>query len=636
MEIKTFLKNKEYSIWKEPYMYIIFIISFFIRVVLCLQALPIRTLSDELATISGAAHLAGNDWSNLISQAGYYGVGFTSFLWVFFKVFDNPVYIYRGMLVVYAFIQSLSIPIAFYIMKHYFKIKNNVFVALVSLSSSFFVVTRAMIVYNEHILILISWLITLILFKLMENMDNQRKKRYYTTVLFLILSYSLTIHTRALTFWIAILGIIILYAIWKKRCLISPVICIIIGTIGYISSQIFVKFVQSNIWTSSSGETLRNASVPVSSISFSIFNVENWQAWFGIIIGQLNTINIFSGGILIFLVIVLLALAWAHLKKDNTWDELMKNPIYFHLIIIAIYFVLCIGMTIAAQSISWLPGAANTINAGVLNDEYGSKAFTYIRYIGPYCAPVFLLGSCLIYKMQEYFNKKLLFLYKVSLSIICVLNAIWVTCIVPYFHQSKAINTIEAFVPFALSSSQIEHATLNIILPATLIAFLSFLLYGIFVKKQKPMWIYVYISVFLIYEYAYNALYWDLPTQKGNYEMGKSIESYIRKLENEINLPEMIYVEDIRDKADHQNYYEYQFLLYDYKIKPFKKEKTNISEETEALLITNGNIVENWEYWNELGCKYLNIENSYLLVIGDSLQDRIVDTGIELLQCNTK
>lgn len=584
---------------------ITFLIVLAIKIFFCIFALPIRTLSDELATLSGAAYLAGYDWSALVSNAGYYGLGFTSFLFPFFKLFDDPILIYRGILCVCAIVQSLSVFIVFYVSIHFFHIQNRLLISLIAIASSFFVVTRATIAYNEHILILISWICMLLLLKLIEYNSNIKKKRTYTFVLLICLSYALTIHTRSLILWFALIATIIFYAWTNKKLLVSPFVCIVTGVVGIALSRLFVSFMQKTIWISDSGEQLRNASVPIPEISNGLFSVDKWHAWIDIIIGQINTINIFSGGIVLLFIIIFFRFLWNKiLRKDKRKENLAESKMDI-MGSVLIFFIMCIAMTIFAQSITWLPEAAQAVNEGIFNNNYGTKAFTYIRYIGPYCGPLFMTGCLWIIQYTQRQNDILIY-FKISLAIFCAVSVFWIMCVVPYFHQTTSTNIIEVYIPFSWTSVEVDRVSLMIILPATVVIGVLNIIYGVLLKKAKWQILFLILCVLYIYEYAYNAINWDLPTQKQNYyEIGYDVNNYIREKAVDHKFPDKIYVQDVRQITDHQIYYEIQFMLYDYKIIPLLDE-SDIPAEENIVIITNQN--NDFSAWIENGyiCTHLN------------------------------
>lgn len=181
----------------------VFLFAVLPKIWLAMQTYPLKTFSDEVATIASAASLAGYDWSAVVSQAGYYGAGF---YWIFAPVFmltDDPIIIYRALLIGCSIVQALVAPICYYMLGYYFKMEDKKSRVLVSLCCSYLVMTRATILFNEHILILLVWIAVLLLAKLHEYREHAWKKRGYTVLLMFVFAYSMTIHTRMLTFWIA-------------------------------------------------------------------------------------------------------------------------------------------------------------------------------------------------------------------------------------------------------------------------------------------------------------------------------------------------------------------------------------------------------------------------------------------------
>ena len=73
------------------YQFITFLVAFVPRVVCTFYSDLIRTISDEVATISAGAYFAGLDWSAVISKAGYYGGGFLPYIPFFSELSIIPI-----------------------------------------------------------------------------------------------------------------------------------------------------------------------------------------------------------------------------------------------------------------------------------------------------------------------------------------------------------------------------------------------------------------------------------------------------------------------------------------------------------------------------------------------------------------
>jgi len=163
-------KKKQHGYYHKA---IVFLLALLPRLIFSLQACPVRILSDEVATMSGGAFFAGLDWSRVISHAGYYGVGFSLFTAPFFVLTDNPFIIYRGISVTCAVLQAATAPVCFHLMETYFDVKDVKLKYLLSFSASFMVATRATVIYNEHIMIFLTWVLVWILLKLHSCVEDR-------------------------------------------------------------------------------------------------------------------------------------------------------------------------------------------------------------------------------------------------------------------------------------------------------------------------------------------------------------------------------------------------------------------------------------------------------------------------------
>lgn len=582
----------------------VFLIAFLPRVFLCMQTVPVRTLSDELATISGAAYFAGLDWSSVISNAGYYGSGFSALFAPVFWITDNPFVLYKLMLIGASVFQSLIAPISYHLMKKYFKIDKKLFLIPASLACSFMVVTRTTIFYNEHMLIFISWLAAWLLCILTQTADRW-KKRGYTLLMMLLLGYSLTIHTRALTYWIAFAVVIVLYYWVYRKWLVSKIAFLAGGAGAYVLGQKFVELVQNGIWLAGD-QAIRNQEINIP-IPTDIFRLETWQAWISIIVGQLNTISAVTGGFILLCIIAAFCVIWqAVLKRKG-------NPLY---VTVLVFFTLCCGATIAAQSFSWLGGVVGGIQDGFGTKLYGMKAVTYVRYFGPYAGPVFLCG--LTYLMEN--RKQIRPCLKAMAIAYGTITVIWVCMILPYIKDS--FTTMEVYMAFA--ASKLKEADILKYAAGTIVPLAVFLLLLFLVKKKKWNLVPALLALVLMYQYAYGACYFDVAHAWNSIKYANGGYTFVQKLEEgKEEVPQTLYVVDRRDKKDHFTYYEYQILLNRYKIVP------GIPEETENTIVFCNRKGD--RELIDAGYRYTKLDkNEYLYVKGNAMEQLVTDQGKHL------
>lgn len=605
----------------------VFLAAFIPRAILCLFAEPVSIISDEVATIAGGAYWAGLDWSSVVSHAGYYGTGFTAFTAIFFKLTGNPKLLFVLITLYCSLAQSITAPIAYHILEKYFKLINRKFMFIASIAASYFVMTTGIVVFNEHGIILVSWLVTWLLLKLQACIDNKWKKRMYTVLLLLVLSYGLTIHTRMILLWI-VLPVVVLFYFWTyRKWLISIPVALCSGGLGYAATKMYVSFSQSQIWKAAdgTGSSLRNASVGTGGLISSLkllFNPESWQAWFNIIFGQLHTVAVFSGGLFIILMIMFIHFIWNKLVRkywdeEHQWVEAKMMPV-------VVFFALCIAGTIAGQSLTWLKGSMDVIQAGFENSVYDSKAYGYLRYFGPYCGPIILMGTVYFYYWKDKIVR-----YKVPVfTVLGFLEFYWLVCIFPYLFRTDQIGALEFYYPFALKTLE-STISWKTILPASLALWIAVFLYWWFIKKRKIIHIVTLLSCLCIYSYFYLGITWGLGFQDMYKVYAYDSYNLLAEVDDEVDIPYEIYVDDSWKWEDHNNFFLYQILLPRHKIIP----EMPSEDLTEVLVFTNDTYTEdNYKKYTDQGYKYCKLgEYELILVKGQNLQQQFLDAGVELM-----
>lgn len=539
----------------------VFLLAALPKIWLAMQTYPLKTFSDETASIASAAALAGYDWSAVVSQAGYYGAGF---YWIFAPVFrltDDPILIYRIILVGCSLIQALIAPISYYILGHYFDMDKKVEKILISLCCAYLVMTRATILFNEHILILLVWLSVLLLLKLHEHREHKGKKRMYTVLIMAVFSYSMTIHTRMLTFWIAFGLLLIVYGIVERRFLVSKSMVIIAGLGGYCLADKVVAFVQNVFWNTSNGGELRNGSVNVS-LGHNFLSLRTWKAWISIFIGQIQTVNLVTGGLAILILIFfgVFAVGWWKRFRENR-----ENPEDMYHLILIFFCVCCTGMTIAAQSLIWLEGAQQGISHGYNSSDYGLKAYIYLRYFGLYTGPILLSGLVLLKKhCQE--NKKIVLL---AAPVSMFFFVAWMVLIQPFIFENRDTSEF-------VSGLSLYYATDKVELRHYIIGLLCLLCVAVVIYamiwKNRYVQVVGILLVYLFAQYYLNGMGYEVNRQKRNWQARNGIYYAIKEMEQAVDVPEELYCYDGSGKTDHQRYYVYQFYLNRYKIIPATKD----------------------------------------------------------------
>lgn len=619
MEERQYMQDsKSVKTGKAGYI-LAFIIAFLPRLFWSLQSIPVRTISDEISTMNGAVFLSGQDWNAVVSNAGYYGFGMSILFAPLMKLISDPVILYRVLLICTGILECLAAVICFYLLKKVFLVEDDRKALLMTACISYMTVIRSTVFYNEHMLILLSWCICLILAKLVLT-EDKKKRCLWTVLLCGLMVYGLTIHTRALTYMLGAAIAVFLYWLFYRKSLVSLPAFVVILAGGYIVVKKGVSWYQNIVWSAADG--IRNSRVNIGSEKLATLKTVNGiKSCLFTIFGQINIASMISGGLLIAALVMIVLLITKKIKavfieKVRTEDNKME-ALY---ITIGSFFVLCTAMTIAAQSLTWVNSASASIAAGYGNKEYGSKAFTYLRYMMPYLQPILMLILVSMENQKEEFKN---YFYK-SLKYVILFQGIWLAFILPYCYGNQQAG--EEFICFAWASRNIS--TAQSYLPATLCLAVVLLISFWACKKDKLWVIMVMLLAMTGYKYCYNAYYWDILTQKGSEDKVDAVYELLGTgtLGKE-KLSDNFYCVDLSGTDDHQVYYLLQYYFKDYKVLPtYPKE-----DEKEAILFTNIADVTNKDVLENYMCFELD-NTEYLWVKGEKLQKKVLENAQKHLQ----
>ncbi|MBQ7943068.1 MAG: hypothetical protein IJ326_03285 [Lachnospiraceae bacterium] len=584
---------------RNKYLLIAFIASLLPRLVCLLLVSPTRVIMDEVCGINAAAYFAGLDWSNVVVKGSYYGIGFFGLFSFMFKLTDNPFIIYYFILSVLALIQASTSIICFNILEKFYKEKNHKWTCIVSITCSYMVVTRANSFENETILIFLTWVIIYTLLCLTLDLGKMKKAKY-TFLLFVLLSYALLCHTRAVTYWISIGVVIVAFYLIFRKHLISYKVAVFVSGILIPLGKFLIKNYQNSIWVS---ENIANASI---SIDIKVFSVENIKTWTNIILGEINTIGVYTGGISYVVIVISIFILIKTMRERK--EENKENAI------IVLFCIVCVAVSIGGMVASWGTAVAKGINNEIVEDYYYYKAFTYIRYFGPYLGPLMLVGIQFVKK-----NVKLISSFSyIAMGITGLIQLYWIKNIIPYI--AKNSTTVPVFMIFTNWREGDEYSQ-DIYLAGILVTILCLFIFIIF-NKLKNRYLYVIGILFvLMSQYIYQFYGMDNVWSNNNYIQVDAGYKIINELEDKINLPTEIYVRDYKAKSHHKTYILYQFMLNQYTIQPIIPKEVD-----EAILFVNS--ASNPEFADDTRFKQMKLDdNEYMLVIGEQLIGEIEELG---------
>lgn len=565
-----------------PDLLLLFLVAMAPRLLLIFtMAEPLRTPMDEMSTLSAGAYLAGLDWTKA-TQFGYhyYGGGMTVLMAPLFKLISEPVALYRACLVFCAALQSLVAPVAYGILRNYLGLRKKAYLYPASLAAAFLMVNRAMVIYNEHMLVLVSWLTALVLCVLVREAGKEkpdyRRQAVFSVLLMALLSYSLTLHTRAKTFWIALALLVILYYLLYKKWLVAKLPALLSGIAGYWLAGRFIYWSKTTLWLWHEGVELKNTAVHLNLSKELLMSPVSWQGWFSTVIGQVHTSMIFTGGFSAIAITLLVIYVCSNGKdifgkrKQPVTESPEQLAVKPYLLVLATFFMMCIGATILAQSITWLFRVQEALLEGAYGSgAYGYKAFTYFRYYGAYMGPFFLAAMGYLYYYRTELKKYLPAVFAVFAG----MQLLFLCVVLP--HISKCMVSSEVYWPFGLHKSFDDPMRCRVYLMGVLVCCLVFFVMFFCLYKGKKILPVAVLLALLVYQYTYNSVYYDggkMGRYRAKAEAG--CELVLEMEEAGYELPEELYLTGYRPSQTQKPLYTYQFRLNRHRLLPGEPEES--------------------------------------------------------------
>lgn len=596
----------------------LFMISFLVallpRLIFLKWTYPVNIPVDEFSMFLPIAKILGWDWSGMIIRPLYYGYGFIIFLTPLFALIEDGVLLYRIIVVFMILAQALIAPCAYYIVHRFFKIRDNKITFLIAVSCSYMVTQRAVYVYNEFVYVLGIWVIAIILLLLQQNQNNVKKKRILSVILALAMIYELTLHARALTLFIAV-GILCVLYYWLYRKHFLSYICFsCVGIMGYFADLYIKNRITGAIFSENVGE-VANTTVKVSANSI-FSSAKAVTGWLDITLGQINSMLIVTAGMAIFFVVIGCIVIWKTVIRDKWMVETEEENANY--VILFVFFMASMAMTIVALSFSWLGGVTSVIESGGHTD--GLRSITYLRYYGAYFGPVVLAGMVYAYSHRKQICKLLI----PCIIIVGILQIVWGGYIVPYLVGFGETNFDSSMYSWIKSWS--DDITFYSYIPAIVAVLLGAILFAWLYRKQKYEVAFGLFALVLIYGYSYQAINYEGYRGVENFKSVDSSYEVLQKIKNAGLLPETIYVQDSGTKTlGHSTGSMLQFLFKENKITAQAPDAT----EKEGIFLTGD--IYNYPDLLSNGYKCAQLDNEeFIYVKGEKLQNFLEKEGIAL------
>lgn len=330
----------------------IILIFIIINLMIVSKVKTLVVIPDEVNTLAIPAALSGSHWELVNS---YYGWGGSIFYYPLFLLIKNPIVLYRNIIMLNSVLLAIIPCIAYMMSEKFFQVKNRKLRFLLAFFLGIYPGTFAMSQYgwNETWIRVITWIILLILFKLV---NEKEKKRLNSFIFGVLLAYSYAIHGRMLVF-IPITVIIYVFLLRKYKNKFINIKYLIFGFLPIFLLDIVVKKQIKNI-------LFRNVVSLRNTFSDTMINslkaLANLKIFVTVVLRATTSYTFYVGitsfGIVFLAIILLIKLLKIHTEQDKNY------------IILGIFSVIGILFSVLVSVFFFMP------------DFHEQKAYIWGRY----------------------------------------------------------------------------------------------------------------------------------------------------------------------------------------------------------------------------------------------------------------
>lgn len=603
----------------------LFAFVFGFHVILNLTVQNPWAMGDEIGVLATAARFSGYDWRNALqspsnygSGVNYYGGGFGILLTPLFILIKNrPYVLYQAILLVCALLQSVPVIFSYRILNKYLKLENKMLCACASVAACFFVASRATTAVNESMLSFCMWL-SVYLVVVLYNEKNPKKVAGYSLLLSFVLSYSYTVHSRALVMiFVFCISIVLSRVIVKNK--IVDLRFFVPGLLFFLClANRFNDFIIQEVFVVTNGKinnTGASGAVSVISQMKGLFKGGNIRAFLDVIVSNwlsIGLVSAFTFSVCVFLFVIrFFKLIKKRVKKQSIESQ--------EGLVVTLGFLVfgCTVGTLLLFGFNWL----ETSIIALENSE-ATRGYSYLRYMGAYYGAFITLLSYEVWKVRDNFKQNL------AAWIISVATYI-LSFFYMYFSVLKRLPNPDGqldyfhfFAPFNLSvfneSANGEKIIVSLLVGGIIAIFLYLLIY---IKKYKT-WALLFCIV-IVYQYAYISLAFDGKYAHNLYESISSMTQLMNSNKDVKKEIESLYFPLISGHWEVPYLAQYYFPETDI-IKEFPKEK-------DSIMIVYRQLEE-----KELnGKKFKHTimpDNSYVYVSGDKYIELFESVGIKFVE----
>ena len=519
--------------------------TFILRITPLMQTNRISPWGDDMGAYFAAAKVAGLDWSGVGEIIQYYGQGYYVFFAPLFMITDDPFVIWLSMLLINATIISVFSIVIYSIAVLNCRLPDRIPTVFIVAFCSGTVFLDPRFVRNEEPVFFIVWLCALMLF--IASKAGGKEKHLATLGLVLILSWGLFIHTRLEVLIIIIAVVALLYYVFFKVWIISPIVFYPSITICYLVSRRVHAFLATVLYGSRDFSQIANATIDPTSLFRAGLSIEPM-----IDTTLSNTYNLvfttygiaaITITLLAFLVYRVCRRIFVERMRSDKGLVLPGNQLAVMLIFSGCVIATIIGIYIRA---------ADPINSFYIGTGSSSRWFAYLRYYAPYYSPLIIITMGFVYRNADRARKMCMF----AIGLFFLLFIYVSIKIIPMVQHSADFIRIGSF---NLYLNGFRGTLFGAFGTYVIIASL-FSVYYVFLYKRKPLllMIPVYALVLSISISNVSTPMFNVTTSSDTMDTKYAVLKHIEKAHG---LPEEIF-------TDSENARELQFLLSRYRIVP--------------------------------------------------------------------
>lgn len=429
-----------------------------------LRKLPIS--ADEVYSMSGASFFAGYNWSSYMHLKKFYNFGYTMLMAPIYKLFSDPIAIYRAMLFYNVIVHGIIVVLAYHILSTKLKCSKSlsIGIALVSTCNALVLFFRGFI-YNEIPLAFVVWMT---LWLLLELAESKGKKRVILSgVLGGVTAYGYIIHSRCVIIFGTLAVLIVLFLMVYKKWLVQSVSFTVVFACCFYLEKMLMDYVQQHLYLKGLGVAMPNSVEHVVTGTWrykSLTSLEGIKNLISSFFSLAGATTIETGGLLTIVTVVAI---YYVIKTFSDYRKGKGNKEIFILFLFS--FVSLWGMVAAIA----LTGASN-----------GKVRFVaYTRYFMPFIGPFLMLGLILLKKYSSFHYKKIVIWSGILTAMV---GAVYVFYAYPILNGKtmREITSYYFFMAFARYPSQVRFSKNVFAIALAVLVMFTLIMLELYRRKQ--------------------------------------------------------------------------------------------------------------------------------------------------------